>query len=197
MILHTARLTLRPVTPDDIPALAAHWNESRVRRYLFDGEPVTAERAIELVGTARHGVWVVTTAPDAPLCGVCGLWPHTDPDTAEIVYSIEPDRWGQGFATEAAEAVLTHAFTKTTVAAVIAAMDEGNAASVRVAERLGLRRLPDGTAPLGVLRRYTVGRIAWPGRGRVRTALASPHGRRTACASPTAACPRTGSGHGN
>lgn len=66
----------------------------------------------------------------------------------EIGWRFRRDAWGSGFATEAAGAVLEHAFTALALAKVVADIHPENARSVRVAEKIGLilrgRRLHHG-----------------------------------------------------
>jgi RimJ/RimL family protein N-acetyltransferase len=73
------------------------------------------------------------------ILGVCGLR-AADDGRIEMLYSLDPLLWGLGLATEAAKAVLVHA-TALGLAEVVAEADTGNAASVRLAIRLGMRRL--------------------------------------------------------
>jgi RimJ/RimL family protein N-acetyltransferase len=61
------------------------------------------------------------------------------PRQAEIGYAVHPDVGGRGLATEAARAALRLAFTTYGFHRVYARIDDENTASVRVAERLGMR----------------------------------------------------------
>lgn len=61
---------------------------------------------------------------------------------AEIGYSLVPGARGHGYATEATAAVIQWAFVNTQIASVIAQIDPANAASQRVAAKLGMRPLP-------------------------------------------------------
>jgi len=56
----------------------------------------------------------------------------------ELLFGLSPTHWGQGFATEAAEAVIRYAFETLGVTLVHASTDVPNQASVRVMERLGM-----------------------------------------------------------
>jgi RimJ/RimL family protein N-acetyltransferase len=75
--------------------------------------------------------------------GRCGLF-HWD-DVAgsaelEVGWLIARDRWGHGYATEAGRAWTRHAFETRGLARLIALILDGNTASVRVAEKLGMTR---------------------------------------------------------
>jgi RimJ/RimL family protein N-acetyltransferase len=57
----------------------------------------------------------------------------------EVGWRLDPSAWGHGYATEAAVAALEGAFTTLGLAEVYSCPQADNPASVRVAERLGLR----------------------------------------------------------
>ncbi len=146
MILITGRLTLRPVEAGDVEALREHWDHPLVRRHLFDDEPVLPDLAARLVEESRrdfaergYGLWALV--PDSAVAGVCGLR-ATPVGEVELLYSLSPDRWGEGLITEAATAILEYAFGTLSLPRVVAEVDEGNTASVRTALRLGMTREP-------------------------------------------------------
>ena len=60
--------------------------------------------------------------------------------TYELGYVIDPDHHGQGYATEAARALLRYGFETMGLHRIVAICDPRNAASVRVLEKLGMRR---------------------------------------------------------
>ncbi|MFF3438429.1 GNAT family N-acetyltransferase [Streptosporangium sp. NPDC002721] len=146
MILTTGRLTLRPVGTGDIEALREHWDHPLVRRHLFDNEPVLpalvnrlVEESLRDFAERGYGLWALV--PDSAMAGVCGLRGTPDGEV-ELLYSLSPGLWGQGLVTEAATAVLEYAFATLSLPRVIAEVDGGNAASARVALRLGMTREP-------------------------------------------------------
>ena len=57
----------------------------------------------------------------------------------EIGWRLRREAWGQGLATEAARPVLRHAFATLRLPEVVAEIDPANAASLRIAEKLGMR----------------------------------------------------------
>jgi RimJ/RimL family protein N-acetyltransferase len=57
----------------------------------------------------------------------------------ELGYRLARSAWGKGYATEATIAVRDHAFTSLGMKRLIAIIDPSNLASVRVAEKLGMR----------------------------------------------------------
>jgi RimJ/RimL family protein N-acetyltransferase len=152
---HSPRLRYHPMRAADVAALHAHWNTPAVRRFLWDDEEVAPDtvRAVLTASDADfaragYGLWVVTDAAGT-LVGSCGLRPVEDTAEIEILYSVEPARWGAGLATEAAAAVLRHAFADLGLARVLGGTDEPNVASRRVLEKLGMHAVPTiaGTPP--------------------------------------------------
>jgi RimJ/RimL family protein N-acetyltransferase len=75
--------------------------------------------------------------PRRPLIGVCGLVPFQHGPGVELLYSLAPTHWSKGLATEAATAVLTHAFDTLGLPAILATTDDANEASLRLLTRLG------------------------------------------------------------
>jgi RimJ/RimL family protein N-acetyltransferase len=73
------------------------------------------------------------------LVGFAGFL-RSEEETPNLIYGVHPDICGRGYATEAAGAVLSYAFEELALARVKADVDEPNAASVRVLEKLGMRR---------------------------------------------------------
>lgn len=142
--LHTARLTLRPWTLGDIDELHALWTRPEVRRYLWDDQTITRERAEatvhEFMAPQEEGLggWVVLDRSSGTLVGFAALI-RREPGDPELMYGLAPEWWGRGIATEAGRAVLAYAFSALNCERVTAATDVPNVASARVMERLGMR----------------------------------------------------------
>jgi len=159
-VLTTERLVLRPVTPRDHAALLAHWITPDVRRFLFDGGIMSADEVTEAIGdsardfaAAGYGLWLIHEKDRADLIGTAGLRPleHLG---LEIFYSLVPGSWGKGYATEAARAVVEHALGPLGLPEVLAEVDEANAASVAVIERLGMTPFEVVPGALGPMTRF-------------------------------------------
>lgn len=99
-----------------------NWIDWNVRNYARDG----------------FGLWVIETE-DGDFVGDCGLtWQPIDGESLELGYHVLPRHQGKGLATEAARAVTEFVRLRGGVDHVIAIIDPGNTASVRVAEKAGL-----------------------------------------------------------
>jgi len=167
-VLRTERLVLRPVTGDDHPALLAHWTQPDVRRFLFDGAPLSSAEVAETIEESNgdfaahgYGIWLIELgsgagpgpSPGPGLVGTAGLRPLEE-SGLEIFYSLAPAAWGHGYATEAARAVVEFALDSLGLPEVLAEVDEGNAASVAVVKRLGMTPYAVVPGVLGPMTRY-------------------------------------------
>ena len=159
-VLTTERLVLRPVTPQDHAVLLAHWILPDVRRFLFDGEALSAAEVTDTIEDSvrdfhesGYGIWIIQEEHRAGLVGTTGLRPLDDLGL-EIFYSLAPGSWGKGYATEAARAVVEHALVKLGLPEVLAEIDEDNAASVAVVRRIGMTPFDVVPGVLGPMTRY-------------------------------------------
>jgi [ribosomal protein S5]-alanine N-acetyltransferase len=141
--IETARLTLRPVSLDDLEALHRLWATPAVRRYIWDGEVISKARAEGEIREAlrnfeRHGfgLWVVEEG--RRLIGFCGLRHLDHGPEVEILYGISPSRWGRGFATEVAVEMLRYGFHEAGLDRILGIADRENVASWRVLEQIGM-----------------------------------------------------------
>jgi [ribosomal protein S5]-alanine N-acetyltransferase len=105
-------------------AESQHWIEWNQRLYRERG----------------FGLWALERLGSGELLGDCGLVPQhiDDRDEIEVGWHVKREMWGQGFAPEAARAVLQHAFETLRVPYVISLIRPENVNSLRVAEKLGM-----------------------------------------------------------
>ena len=91
----------------------------------------------------RYGPWAVEERATGAFVGRTGLmrWePWTD---VEVAYALAPSAWGKGYALEMAARVLRYAHEVVCARGAVSHILPGNAASIRVAERLGARYARD------------------------------------------------------
>lgn len=144
--LSTERLIMRPFRDDDIDAFAEICADPEVMRYLPGGEPLSrADAWRQMAYIMGHwqlkgfGFWALEEKATGRLVGRAGLqhpegWPGF-----EAGWTLGRPYWGNGYATEAARQALRYAFDVLGRDHVISLIRPGNAASIRVAERLGER----------------------------------------------------------
>lgn len=89
----------------------------------------------------KGGAMALTLVSDNSFVGWCGLLvQEVDGVTElEVGYSMMPDHWGQGYATEATHACLEAAFERHLASSVISIIQVNNTPSIRVAEKNGMR----------------------------------------------------------
>lgn len=136
--LETARLTLRPFLLSDAPALLANGQDPRANQWsLRFADLSAAEANIRRYWLGQPaGKWAITQAGVFLGAAECHL--HPDIAGVEIGYLLLPRYWGQGFATEAATAVMQLAFGPLEAQSVLIGCDEANHRSAGVAQRLAL-----------------------------------------------------------
>jgi len=147
-LITTERLVLRRWrAPEHTPALAAVNAEPEAMRFLNGGVPLTpAQSAAQSERFSAHwdqhgfGLWAIEAAGDCVgFTGLCHpLWFPAFAHEVEAGWRLHPSAWGKGYATEAGRAALVAGFEHLGPERVIALIDEGNEASMRVATRLGM-----------------------------------------------------------
>jgi ribosomal-protein-alanine N-acetyltransferase len=147
LVLSTPRLQLRHFESEDIDALAALYGDPEVRQYFPDGTRTRNETAEELEwfrhGHPTHpelGLWATIERTSGAFLGRCGLlpWSIGGRHEVELACLIDKSRWGEGFATEAARAIVTHAQDSLKLQRLICLILPGNVASARIAEKVGM-----------------------------------------------------------
>jgi len=100
--------------------------------------PYSEEAALHWVSGLAKGEEAFGIEFGGELIGICGFSPENNGD-AELGYWIGKPYWGQGFATEAASAVMAYGYSKSGVRRFVCKHLAGNPASARVIKKLGFR----------------------------------------------------------
>lgn len=142
--VETLRLRLRRWRRDDLETLVDWYSDPDLMRYLGQGLLGRRESERALASTVGHwerhgfGQWAVEEKASGRLVGRSGLSYHRVwPDDPEVGWLIEVPSQGQGYATEAGEASVRHAFETLGFDRVVSICTEENKASRRVMEKLG------------------------------------------------------------
>jgi len=148
--IETERLRLRPFTRGDVDGIFAYRRREDVARYLFDVPLSRDECALAIqqrigqIALTEEGdkiVLAVELACNAALIGEVSLiWRNADARQGEAGWIFDPAYQGQGYATEAANAMLDLAFGPGDMHRVSARCNVRNEASWRLMARLGMRR---------------------------------------------------------
>lgn len=154
-LLETERLKLREITPDDAqflydllnsPGWIANIGDRKVHN-LDDARKYIIHRLFSAYRKFGFGFWVMEQKADGMPVGIAGLVKRDFLEDVDIGYALLPDFYGQGYAVEAAEAVLDFAKRKLALPRLAAILIESNKPSQRVAEKIGLRFERKFTAP--------------------------------------------------
>lgn len=150
-ILKTKRLILRPWKKEDLEPFFRLNADPRTMEFLFT--PLTREESsARLEIYTKHiqdhgwGLWAVSAPNVSDFIGWIGLWPigfdaHFTP-AIEVGWRLLPEFWGQGYATEGAEASLRYGFDILKLDEIVSITVPANICSKRVMEKLGMHTDP-------------------------------------------------------
>ena len=173
-VLHTERLRLRPVRDEDIDRILEYRNLPEVTRWLLNTKvtPVSFRAAWRRAAddpddhsaaVTLNGLVIGTVSLDVfDGMGQPGMPQRTE---ARLGYTFDPAHGGHGYATEAVSAMVAYAFNGLGLRRITAGCFADNVASVRVLEKVGMRREQHGVgdswhAELGWVDGYTYGLLA-------------------------------------
>lgn len=147
LALETPRLRLRPPESQDLDAFVEIHEEPEVLRYLTTLGQASGRAAgwrviAMLLGHWQlrgYGQWTVVEKATNQIIGRVGPWHPEGWPGIELGWIIRRSHWNLGFATEAACAARDHAFSVIDTPNLISMIHPDNAASIRVAEKLGAR----------------------------------------------------------
>ncbi|MFC3161803.1 GNAT family N-acetyltransferase [Ciceribacter thiooxidans] len=145
-VLLSQRLVMRAPHEEDIDALSHLANNAAVATMVSRmPHPYTAKDAADFVRRSNLGeigkcVYAITKTENGAFLGCCGLEPHQDdPETLEIGYWLGQPYWNQGYATEAAHALIDMAFRTREIRFIDARCRVTNIASRRVIQKCGFQ----------------------------------------------------------
>ncbi|WP_018699612.1 GNAT family N-acetyltransferase [Amorphus coralli] len=167
--LLTPRLALQPVGEADVSALATLGNDFEIAKHTARmPHPLTEAAVANWLGS--HGpnktALKVCRRSDGEILGQIGIT-RTEADRGDLGYWIGRDYWGEGIATEAAQAILDFAFAELAMDEVEASCRVTNPGSRRVIEKCGFQPrghglmhsvAVGGTVPI---ERYGLDRKTW------------------------------------
>jgi ribosomal-protein-alanine N-acetyltransferase len=149
MELRTERLILREFVPEDWRAVYAYQNDPRYLEF-YEWEHRTESDAKAFVQmmidqqceTPRTKFqWALVLASNHKLIGNAGIRKRSlKTYQADMGYEIDPREWHNGYATEAARAILKFGFEQLHLHRIWAQAIAANVNSIRVLEKLGMRQ---------------------------------------------------------
>lgn len=148
--IETERLILKKMTTSDIP------NVYQVVRQDLVGVGLASGKGMSLIETTAYvnkflehwnsfgfGVFGLTEKTTGNFVGHCGLRFIEGTKDIEILYALEPNYWGKGYATESGKASIKYAFEFLNTPKIIARVKSANQSSKKVTERIGFEYLYD------------------------------------------------------
>jgi len=156
--LNTERLLLRRWREADIEPFAAMCSDPEVMRYVGSGATRPSAKAQASIQAYERewdqkgfGLFAVERLEDGRFLGFTGLTvpsflPEVMP-TVEIGWRFASQTWGNGYASEAAQAALNFGLQTLGLPAIVAIYQTENRASERIMEKLGMRFDRDAIDP--------------------------------------------------
>jgi RimJ/RimL family protein N-acetyltransferase len=148
--VHTARLSLRRTTPDDLEATWGYRGLAEVGRWLTSASSTIEQYRATFEDPERLAMLLVVELDGAVIgdlmVKVGDAWAQADVKEqargvqAELGWVIHPDHTGHGYATEAVRELLRLCFDELHLRRVTADCFADNEASWRLMERVGMRR---------------------------------------------------------
>lgn len=151
LAFRTERLLLRPRAMADLEDCLSMDRDPLVTRYIPGPWSDPVEHRAFVIGRMESGYpdglgyWsIFERSEPQTFLGWVLLLPHdVAGDEIEIGWRLARKAWARGYATEAASTILKHAFKTVGPERVVADIDPRNRASLRVAEKLGMRYRED------------------------------------------------------
>lgn len=154
-VIETRRLRMVEFTPGDAAFVLRLLNEPSFLRFIGDRGVRTLEDATKYIadgpvaGYAQHGHGLlrVLRRSDGEPIGMCGVLKRDSLPDPDIGFSFLPAHWSQGYALEAANAVMRHARGTLGLGRIVAITTKDNEPSIRLLGKIGFRL--DGLVTIG------------------------------------------------
>ncbi len=146
-VLETDRLVLRKLTLEDAPFILQLVNEpswiqfigDRGVRNLEDARNYMLKGPMSMYEQVGFGLYLVELKEGGVPMGMCGLIKRDNLPDVDIGFAFLPRFWGQGYAYEAASAVMAYGRNALGLKRIVAITDPDNHSSIKLLERLGLK----------------------------------------------------------
>lgn len=147
--LKTERIGFSRWETGDIGLAKLLWGNAEVTRFICASGKFTEEDIINRLNIEIHNdkeyrvqYWPIFQLQSNELAGCCGLRPYAE-NEYETGFHLRPEFWGQGYAKEAAHAVIKYAFTVLKANRLFAGHNPNNTVSQKVLSSLGFIYIGD------------------------------------------------------
>ncbi|HEY3566644.1 MAG TPA: GNAT family N-acetyltransferase [Thermoanaerobaculia bacterium] len=146
-VLETERLILRRMSTGDADFILGLLNEPSFLRFIGDRGVRTLEDArayilkgpVDMYERLGFGLYITELKGEGVPIGMCGLIKRDFLEDVDIGFALLPGFWGQGYAREAAAAVMEHATGALGLKRLVAITNPDNQSSIGLLEKLGFR----------------------------------------------------------
>jgi RimJ/RimL family protein N-acetyltransferase len=146
-VIETARLSLRQLTAADAEFILELLNEppfiqnigDRGVRTLADAARYILNGPVASYETHGFGLYLVELSASRAPIGICGLLKRDFLDDADIGFALLQRFWSQGYAYEAASAVMEYGRNVLGLKRILAVTAPDNPSSIRLLGKIGLR----------------------------------------------------------
>jgi RimJ/RimL family protein N-acetyltransferase len=143
--LTTERLLLRPFLESDAPEILVQRSDDRIIQFTDITKAVDLDDAVlfilkiqNLVEKGESVIWAICLLGHDTLIGTICIWNiDWERSVGEVGFSLHPDYWGQGIASEALDEVISVGFDKMGIEVLEAGSQHENIASIRLLEKKG------------------------------------------------------------
>jgi RimJ/RimL family protein N-acetyltransferase len=167
--LTTPRLRLEPVSPAHYAGLRVLNADPAVMRFI-SGRPETPEETTAMIARVQgrwrefgYSWWSFIEEDTGELVGAGCIQHlgHVPSNEHEIGWRLRPDRWGRGYASEAARRMAAFAFDELKAPSLAAVCHPDNLDSAKVMQRLGMRYRGDEVWHAQTVAVYDISAQAW------------------------------------
>jgi RimJ/RimL family protein N-acetyltransferase len=146
-VIETERLVLRRLADDDAEFIVELLNQPSFLRYIGDKEVRNNADAVRYIQDGPlasyerfgFGLYLVELKETGVPIGICGLLKRDSLPDVDVGFAFLPSYWSQGYAFEAAAAVMTYGRDVLGLRRIVAITSPDNEGSIRLLEKLGLR----------------------------------------------------------
>lgn len=147
MIAETSRLIIRQLSSADAAFVLALTNEPSTIENIGDKglrSVADAQRFISTGPWTQHqkpgyGQFAIELKQSGKLIGVCGILYRIKLDLTDVGFALMPQYWRQGFAFEAASAVMHYGHSVLGIGNIVGLTSQTNVASINLLKKLGMR----------------------------------------------------------
>jgi len=142
---HTRNLQFSPLSLKESDKLHHLWASEAIRDVLWGNEPVSIEQSKSIIRDSKKlfkkenlGLWTVKLTKTNSFIGFGGFWYLQESPDRQLIFAVEREYWGHGYATEIARALIHFGFHYGHISQVLGINRATNPAASRVLQKAAL-----------------------------------------------------------